>query len=352
MAALNWLATREALSPAALTVRAQTLSPNDVGQLMWPTLFPRDEVDSVDLDDVSTLDYRPASDRREWNARGRRIPMVTPTRRKVSIVPVEANDKIDEKEMQKLRERAGGNAEILEEIIGARIPQRVDRMASANFRRLEIDAMNAWLTGTITQRSPEDASKTYAASFGFPGTRLVTAGTAWNDAGVNAYNLLLAYVASAQDLVGPVEGVMMRLATFNVILADAPNLPNSVTMTRSQLNERLSDDLGVPFQIFINENSVDVYDDGGAAYTRTKLFTAQRVAAIPVGQRIGRTAFAPVVRAMDLVGEVGPEAGIDVRGQTVYYEEANGGRELIMEVQVNALPVPDESKVYVSNVGV
>jgi hypothetical protein len=34
-------------------------------------------VDSVDLDDVTTLDYRPASDRREWNQRGRLIPVKT-----------------------------------------------------------------------------------------------------------------------------------------------------------------------------------------------------------------------------------------------------------------------------------
>lgn len=352
MAVANWLATRDLLSPAALTVRAQVLAPTDVGQLIWPTLFPRDNVDSVDLTDVSTIDYRPASDRREWNARGRRVPMITPARRTVSIVPIEANDKIDEKEMQKLTERSNGNAAVLQELIGASIPARVDRMASANFRRLEIDAMNAWLSGTITQRSPEDASKTYVASFGFPGARLVTAGTAWDNVGVNAYQLLLAFAASAVDLVGPIEGVMMRAATFNAILADAPNLPNSVTMTRSQLNDRISDDLGYPFRIFVNENSVDVYDDGGSAYTRTKLFTAQKVAAIPVGQRIGRSAFAPVVRAMDLAGQVGPSAGIDVRGQTVYYEEANGGRELIIECQVNALPIPDESRVYVSSVGV
>lgn len=350
--ALNWLATRELLSPAALTVRAQVLSPTDAGSLIWPSVFPRSDEDSVDLDDVTTLDFRPASDRREWNARGRRVPLVTPDRRKVSIVPVEANDKIDEHEMQKLRERTSGNDAILQDIIGARIPQRVDKLALSNFRRLEIDAMNAWALGTITQRAPEDASKTYAASFGFSASRYVTAGTAWNDAGVNAYDLLLAFVASAQDLVGQVEGVMMRNATFAAILADAPNLANSVKMTRSQLNDRLSDDLGIPFMIFVNENSVDVFDDGGTAYTRTKLWPAQRVAAIPVGQVVGRMAQAPVVRAMDLVNEVGPEAGIDVRGNTVYYEESNGGRELSIEVQINALPVPDEQKMYVSNVGV
>jgi hypothetical protein len=37
--------------------------------------FPRRDVDSIDLDDVTTIDYRPASDRREWNQRGRLIPV-------------------------------------------------------------------------------------------------------------------------------------------------------------------------------------------------------------------------------------------------------------------------------------
>lgn len=350
--ALNWLATRELLSPAALTVRAQTISPSDAGSLIWPTLFPRVDEDSVDLEDVTTLDTRFVSDRREWNARGRRIPLVTPDRRKVSIVPVEGNDKIDEYEMQKLRERTSGNDAILQDIIGARIPQRVDKLTLANFRRLEVDAMNAWALGQITQRMPEDASKTYVASFGFAVGRYVTAGTAWNDASVNAYDLFLAFIASAQDLVGQVEGAMMRQATLNAILADAPDLPNGVAMTRSQLNDRISDDLAIPFTIFVNENSVDPFDDGGTAVTRTKLWPAQRVAAIPVGEVLGRMAQAPVVRAMDIVSEVGAEAGIDVRGNTVYYEESNNGRELSIEVQINALPVPDEGKMYVSNVGV
>lgn len=352
MAILNWLATEDALSPAALTVRAQTIPLNDQGKLIWDQFFKRMNVDSVKLQDVSTLDYRPASDRREWNTRGRRIPMKTPPRRTVNIVPVEANDKIDELEMQRISESAGGNADIIRGIIGTSIPDRVDRLVESNYRRLELDAMKAWTTGTIIQRNPENAAQTYTASFGFDAARITTAGTAWNDAGVNAYTLLLAWLTTAEDLVGSVEGVMLRLSTLNAILADAPNLPNSVTMTRSQLADRITQDKGSPFQFFVNENSVDVFDDGGTAHTRTKIWPANVIAAIPTGKQIGSMCFAPVVRAMDLASQVGLDAGIDVRGVAVYYAENNGGRELDIEAQVNAIPVPDEGKIYTTNVGV
>jgi hypothetical protein len=352
MAVASWLSTIDALSPAALTVRAQELPPTDQGNLLWDMFLPRENVDSVDLADISTLDYRPTADRREWNARGRRIPLAVPPRRLVSIVPIEANDKIDEKEMQRIAESAGGNAQVIRDIIGASIPQRVDRLVDADFRRLEYDAMRAWALGSITQRNPENAAQTYTASFGFAAARYTTAGTAWNDVGVNAYDLLQAWITAAEDLVGPIEGVMLRLATLNAILADAPNLENSVKMTRTSLEERVQQDKGGPFEFFLNENSIDIFDDGGTAYTRTKVWPTQTIAAIPVGKKVGRTCFAPVVRAMDLVSQVGPAAGIDVRGVTVFYEESNGGRELSIEAQLNALPVPDEGKLYVSNVGV
>jgi hypothetical protein len=232
------------------------------------------------------------------------------------------------------------------------MPKRVDRLVDACYRRLEVDAMKAWASGTIIQRNPENAAQTYTASFGFSSSRYTTAGTAWNDVSVNAYSLLLTWIQSAMDLVGPIEGVMLRLASLNAILADAPNLPNSVTMTRSQLADRIQQDIGGPFEFFLNENSVDIFDDGGITYTRTKVWTAQKIAAIPAGKQVGRTAFAPVTRAMELASQVGDAAGIDIRGASVYYESSNAGKELTTEAQMNALPIPDESKLYVTDIGV
>jgi hypothetical protein len=351
MAVLNYLAAIDALQPAALTVLAQALPPTDQGMLLWDTLAPREDVPSVLLSDVTTLDYRPAADRREWNTSGRLIPMVTPATRLVEIVPIEARDRIAEKEMQRIAETAQGNANAIREIIGNDIPRRVARLVDADYRRLEVDFFTAWINGNIVQRNPETGA-TFTASFGFPAARYTTAGTAWDNVGVNAYDLFLAWVAAAQDLVGPIKGAMLRQATYSAILTDAPNLQNSVKMTRSQLESRVSDDLGNPFNFFINENSLDVFDDGGTSYTRTKVFPAQRIAAIPADGTVGRTKFAPVVRAMELAPQVPASAGIDIRGVTVYYDEGAVGKDLQIEAQLNALPVPQESKLYVTNTGV
>ncbi len=346
----TWMAQVEDLAPAALTVRAQALSPNDNGRLLWDVFFPRADVDSINLQDITTLDDRPAADRREWGARGRLIPILTPAQRKMRIVPIEAYDKINELEMQHLMEGAFGNNAIVQDVIGVRIPDRTDRLAMADYRRLELDAMQAWATGTIIQRNPQNAAQTFTASFGFPSSRIQTAGTAWN-AAANAYNELTAWYEDAIEASGPGEGVMLRLATLREILADAPDLPNGVSMTRTQLADRVSQDIGAPFQFFVNENSLDVFDDGGTAVTRTKVWPAEQVAFIPAGREVGRSAFAPVVRAMELSNQV-PEASIDVRGVTIYHDSGNGGRELEIDAQLNAMPLPDESKVFVIDAGV
>jgi hypothetical protein len=82
-----------------------------------------------------------------------------------------------------------------------------------------------------------------------------------------------------------------------------------------------------------------------------KVWPAQHVAAIPAGNAIGSTAFAPVVRAWDLSSQ-SPDAGVDVRGITIYHEIKNGGRELTVEGQFNPMPDPNEQKLYVIDAGV
>lgn len=347
----TWMAHVEELAPAALTVRAQTLSPNDNGQLVWDIFFPRADVPSVNLHDITSLDDRAAADRREWNARGRLIPRLTPAQRKMTMVPIEGYDKIDELEMQFLMEGTRGNQQIVQDEIRVSIPDRTDDLAMTVYRRLELDAMSAWSTGTIIQRNPQNAAQTFTASFGFPSGRLQTAGGGGWDAATNAYNEFLAWYEDGIEAVGPGEGAVMRLATFREILADAPDLAGGVQMTRAQLAERVQQDTGSPFQFFILENSLDVFDDGGTARTRTKIWPAEQVAFVPAGRAVGRTAFAPVQRAMDLSNLV-PEAKIDVRGVTIFHFADNGGRELEIDAQLNAMPLPDESKFWVIDAGV
>lgn len=343
----QWFQEIDELSPPALTVRAQAVSPTDRGRLYWSGFFPRQNVDSVSLQDVTTLDDRPTADRREWNQRGRHVPPRTPARRAVNIVPIEAYDKIGEYEMQRLGERFSGNAQQMANIMGVSIPDRVTRLALADYRRLEVDAWNAWILGTVTQRNPQNAAETYAASFGISGSRIQTAGTAWNLV-ADAYAEFLAWLEDAVDTLGSLSGVVMRQATLSVIQADAPDLIGGVAMTRAQLVQRISDDLGQALFIQVVEDTVDVYDDGGITTTSTKVLPVGRIAAIPSDGRIGYSAFAPVLRAQEMARSV-PAAGIDTNGVTVYYDEAGTGRELTMEAQLNAMPVPDEQRVFVIN---
>lgn len=347
----EWITQLFNLSPAALTVRAQALSPNDNGRLLWDLIFPRQNVNSVDLADVLSLDDRPSADRREWNGPGRLIPVETPSLREISMVPIEAYDKIDEKEMQNLMERFLGNAQLIANQIGVSLPDRADRLAMACYRRLEIDAFSAWLTGTIIQRNPQDASKTYTASFGIDSGRIQTASTAWNDPGLNAYDEFIAWAEDGVDAVGSIGGVMLRLPTLKAIQADAPDLPNGVSMTRAQLESRIQDDLGSPFKFYVNESQIDVFNDGGTAKTRTKVFAAEKVALMPQGNAVGYSGFAPVVRAMELSAQV-PDAGIEVQGVTVFHDAHNAGKELEIQAQLNALPVPSEELVWVIDAGV
>ena len=219
----------------------------------------------------------------------------------------------------------------------------------ADYRRLEIDAFKAWATGTIVQRNPQKGN-TFTASFGFDTGRYQTASPTWV-AAANAYDEFLAWIEDGISEIGPVSGVALRRATYKEILADAPDLPMGVKMTRSQLEDRIQQDLGSPFNFVEIENTVDEFTDGGIATSAVKIWAAEQVALIPAGNAVGRAAFAPVRRAMELARQV-PGAGIDVRGVTIYHEASNGGRELTIEGQLNAMPIPNEQKMWLIDAGV
>jgi hypothetical protein len=55
---------------------------------------------------------------------------------------------------------------------------------------------------------------------------------------------------------------------------------------------------------------------------------------------------------MDLEGSANAPSGIDTNGITVFHDGYNSGKGLIIQAQANALPIPDEQRVYVTNTGV
>ncbi len=351
MSTFGWIQTLDNLSAAALTVLAQTRSPNDSGRLLWDGFMMPADVDSISLEDITTLDFRPASGRRMWNQRGRRMPLRTPDRRKIEIEPIEFNFRVDEKEMQKLMERFLGNQQLIQQQIGASIPTRVEKLADANYRQLELDVFEAWATGQVTVSNPENG-ETYVVPYDFAAERNDTAGTAWDDPGVNAYKELIAWLNDATALVGPLAGVALRLAARSAILEDAPSLSGGAEMSLANLEDRISQDTGQPFRFFLMEGTVEVPTDGGVTYASQKIWSdAAIIAAVPFDKRIGKTAFAPIGRAMSIAQQV-PEAKIDVRRNSVFMFEENGGRELDVECQLNAFPIPDENRIATMDTGI
>lgn len=350
----HWLEEIQGLSAAELTVLAQAMSVEDMDNILYPAFYGNLDVPSIELNTITEVDNRYAASFREWNARGRYIPQPTPRMDRLEMIPIESYDKIGEKEMQKIQDQTAGNEAVYKQIIGASVPARVQKLVQANFRRLEAAAMEAWAKGSITYENPQTGAST-TFDFGIDNDRQTTASTAWNDGGTNAYDDLVAWLIDAQDAIGSVEGVVLRRATYNAIRADAPNIldygANGIQASRSQIESRISDDIGDPFRFVIMEHTYDAFTDGGTATSATKFWPAQFVAAIPSGRLIGNIARAPVVRAREIANQV-PQAGVDVRGMTVYYDYENGGRTAVLECQANQMPAPIEQKVFTIDAGV
>jgi len=349
----NWLDKEVNLTDAALTVRAQAVAALDPGAILSPAFFPRVDARSVRLRDITTLIARPVSDRREWNAPGRQIPLKVPSFRDVEMLPVEGYFKMEEQEMQRLIEGAAGNEAVFRSIVGPEIPVRTDGLVVANMRRIDLDAFRAWGTGIVTVRNPQGSGADKVVDFQFDSSRYVTpsawtatpsTGTAFSEFMVETYN--------AQNLIGSLRGAVMRLSTYQAMQNTAPlRVGQAYPLSRAELEAILSAEFGGPFSLIVFEDTVEVFNDGGQEYTSTKIWPAQTVAWIPASGIIGSTYYAPVVSAYGLAA-ANPGMEIDVNGMTVVKTISNEGKELGVRCQVNALAVPNEQALYVVNAGV
>ena len=342
----TWMEAQEELTSAALTVRAQQVDPYDEGRLLWGTFMPRVDVDTTKVSSLTTLNFRPSADRREWNQRGRYINLITPPSREIEWTPIESYFRLEEKEINDLMLEVRGNAALFQQLISVRIPARTDILALAAYRRLELEVFRAWTTGTFSWRNPQDGRQ-YDVSYLFDQDRYTTPVATWSN---DPYDKFVAWLESAYEHIGPLAGAMMRLTTRNAIVRNAPNpTPGILAGIQPSVRDtelRIQDETGRPFRFFINENTVEEYDDGGITRTSRKIWPANTIAAVPADFRLGRTAFAPVVRAFDISNQT-PDAGIDVRGVTVFHEIGNAGRDMAVEAQINPFPDPDESRLFV-----
>jgi hypothetical protein len=354
---LNWLEEITEVSSVGMTVQAQALSLEEIdpaSQLQHPVFFPVAPARSVKLSSIYETDYRPAADRREWNGSGREIPLPVPEVAEVEMTPIEAQNTIGEQELQALTEASlGENEQAFRRLVMASVPQRVDMLVNSVYRRAELDAMEAWAKGQITAKNPTNGT-TFVASLGFDAGRLQTAGTAWNDPSLNAWEEFVAWLEDGEAEMGPIIAVKGRRNAIAEIIADSPNVLDyggqGISAVRTQAEARMADQFGHAFRFIISEERVDVFNDGGSAVTRTAVWPAQYLAAVPASGTIGATWRAPVSRAAQLARQF-PQAGVDVRNVTVYHIGLADDKNAQIQAQANWLSLPQERNVWTIDVG-
>jgi major capsid protein E len=333
-----------ALSPASLTVREQARLAQNPNELRWRDIFPVQDADTSVLKQIETVDFRPVADFREWNADGRTIPEVLGPQVELEMVPISANHPIDEKRLQKLSERAPDLAELVNRGVIADVDAWAGRLADAVDRHIERAAFECWALNQITAMDPKTGS-TVTVSRGVAGARYVTEGTAWATV-ANAYDRLLFHLGEAQRLMGSVGPVRMRRATYATVVADAPTGPGAVRPTVANVADRLSEEGFGEITIIIDERTIDVWTDGGSAYTSTALIPTGRVLFSPASGVVGRTYNVPLVRA---ASQVGNDKRVNLRDVVIWYTTQNEGKTLKIIGERLALPVTTEQSTYVVN---
>jgi hypothetical protein len=346
----SWLGAEEDLTSEALTVRAQNLPANNRDRLVMDIFFDPTPVNSIRLRSITGIDFRPASDRREWNTRGRLIPTKLPSTAEIEMIPIESYFKIEEYELQLMMEPIEGNEDIFRRMLRRRIPDRVDDLVFANRRRFELDAAQAWATKTMTVMNPQ-LGHTQTVDFGFAAERYQTAATAWDDPGVNAFDEFIAWAREgARAMRGGMAGAVMRDISWRQIVKDAPQGLLGLELTDQETVRRIEDRLGVGFNPVIIENRMDPFNDAGLATTRTNVWPEEKIALFPVGMTVGSDARAPVARAFRMAQQSGGE--INVNGTAVFRSAPNDGRMFHAEAQDNRFPLPDEEQMWVMDAGV
>jgi hypothetical protein len=359
MPTATWMGAEDALTSAELTVRAQAVPPDNTGELFWDAFFETRDVRSPTIRNIlAQEEIRYTADRREMNARGRLIPFDMVGTELITITPIESYFRLEEAEINELFFQAQGNTDTFRRLVGVELPDRVDRLARANNRRVEVDCFRAWTTGTLISRNPQLGHVSQTFSYGIDPTRINTAATAWDDPGENAYALFRSWFRTAEQNVGRIEGVVLRQAVYDAIMEDAASaitigLIPTLTLTRDEFERRVRSELNRPnFRFFIMESTLTEFADGGVNnLTEVELWPEGFIGAIPAVGAPGFVAYAPVKRAYEISRAV-PEAKIQLNRNTVYVESGGNGRNVTYECQMFAMPILREDKIFVTDTGV
>lgn len=340
--AFEFLGRVDALTPANLTIREQTRLALNPNELRWRAIFPKVDAPSIRIRELSRVDRRLPGGRREWNAQGREVPAFLGNLVDAEMVPINPTHHLNERELQLLKERAGGFAQLIEKGVVNDVDAWARALANAADIQIEVDAFEAWFQNQITVMDPVTGTTT-TVSLGISNSRYVAASTTLA-AATNAYDDFLGYLRDANSMInGGVGGVRLRQARLNEILVDAPAFSGD-RMSLAGLRQRLSDEGQGDVAIIVDERTYDAPTDGGSAYTPTNYVPADRMAFQPKSGRVGSTHFAPVTRAYDYMS---PEQVKSVNDFTVFYSPKNDGKTLMVEAQANGLTLADEASVYV-----
>lgn len=336
----NWLDNMTALSPVNLTIREQTRTLDNPLTLRYRDIFPRINADSIKLSEITVTDVRYIGGRREWNAQGREIPENLGPARNFEMVPINPTHHIDERMLQLFGE--SGVQELLRNKIIKSVNEWPTTLADSTERQLEVEAFESWFNGVITVMDPK-TGQTVTASMGFTaGTTYITAATAWDNVGVNAYDQFLVSLQNAQNKMGLVGAARTRRAVIREIVKDSPTGPNGLRPTITMLQERIAEE-GFPGVVLIpDERTYKGWTDGGSAQSAEAFYVpAGKIAFQPASGVVGNTHVAPVVRAFEFLPRQ------LAKGVVIFRTPKNDGKTLMIEAQQNALVLPDENKTYV-----
>ena len=336
----------KALGSGAVTIREQARVAENPDNLLWGTLFPRVNTTSIKLSEMTVPQQRQVTGRRGWNAPGRQVTFKNPKLVNMEMTPIEGWIRLGEYEMQLLMEQHGNNEAAMKQALGFSLNSRISALNDANNRRIEMDAFDAWLNNQITVRNPTTGAS-HTVDLQIDSSRYVT--ESWT--GTDAYDLFLAAIRAAIRKLPNVNGCMMRETTYAHIVKNGPSVPGSTApMTRTQFLDNLRSELGQPFGIRIDERTAEEYQGADQTLTTVNYFTAQKVA-FTTSSPIGSSYFAPVARAYNAMQSI-PVEMRDANGFWTFISAPNDGKNLHVEAQVNALPMPNEQNVLVYSVGI
>lgn len=342
---------------AAMTVRAQAVAATNPDNNRFGIFYTRQDAQSMRMSEMTSVNFRFVAERRPYNTRGIEMPEKFGPMREFIFLPIQVKKTIDEEEIQALGVPTDNERMVLE-LLGTTIPQRIDGMTLADYRRLEFDCLQAWATGLIYAKN-YNTKVTALVSFGFAADRHEVAATAWDDAGVNAWDEFVAWARAKKAQLGSLEGVYLSGSALEVIREDAPtNQVTGLPLGDGELAQLVASQIGGTFRFVVDDRVADVPVEAGTAgrddetgTLPTRYWPIGAVAAIPQGLRIGEVRFAPVIRATDVVAQV-PNNKASVRDVAVIYVPNDDGTNLEIQVQLNAYPALNEQRVGVIDIGI